>query len=88
MLKFCPLPTELLHSPQELTPEPTLMLLSHFGFLMGEVSLQVAAQLLTRAFALVSECFPTPLGIKSSLPMIKLTCKVSDICGNSPARQL
>lgn len=28
MLKFCPLPTELLHSPQELTPALTLMLLS------------------------------------------------------------
>lgn len=65
MLKFCPLPTELLHSPWELSPKPTLMLLSHFGFLMGEISFQVAAQLLTQAFALVSECFSTPLGIKS-----------------------
>jgi len=37
MLKFCPLPTELLHRTQELTPKPTLMFLSHFGFLMGEM---------------------------------------------------
>lgn len=38
------------------------MLLSHFVFLMGEISFRSALQLVAQAFALVSECFLTPLG--------------------------
>lgn len=40
-----------MHSPWELTPKPTLMLLSPSGFLMGEIPFQAGAQLLTQAIA-------------------------------------
>lgn len=69
ILKFFPLPTELLYSPQELTPELTLMLLSHFGFPMGDISFRFALQLLTQSFALISECFPTHTPGSTELPV-------------------
>lgn len=72
ILKFCPLPTELLHSPQELTPELTLMLLSRFGFPIGEISFRFVLQLLTPSFALISECFPTHTPGSTELP-VRLT---------------
>lgn len=72
ILKFCPLPTELLYSPQELTPELTLMLLSHFGFPMEEISFRFPLQLLTQSFALISECFPTHTPGSTELP-VRLT---------------